>query len=209
LEALSAWIKHIILLILFATFLELLIPNNDYKKFIKVIMGLLLLLAVLQPVLDIVDRSWDNTAATTVTGSKIGETKTEIANHSAKFQNERDRVALEQYKKELTKQVRVLAGSIAGIMDVRAEIVLNENKGEKNYSTIKKITIYAKPGRESKNTAAVNSVKQVEISMKTKSMTPAAVLDDQHKEHIKKVVTEFYHLNPEQIEVIEWPGQSK
>jgi ribosomal protein L23 len=40
-------------------------------------------------------------------------------------------------------------------------------------------------------------------------MTPAAVLDDQHKEHIKKVVTEFYHLNPEQIEVIEWPGQSK
>jgi stage III sporulation protein AF len=207
LETLNAWIKHIILLILFATFLELLIPNNDYKKFIKVIMGLLVLLAVLQPILEIVDHSWDGMEAAAVTGSKIGETKTEIANNGSNFRNERDRVALEQYKKELTKQVRVLTGSIDGIMEVRAEIVLNEDKSEKNYSTIKNITIYAKPGHESKNTTEVNPIKQVEIGNKAKSMTPAAVLNDQHKEHIKKVVTEFYHLKPEQIEVIEWPGQ--
>ncbi|MBN6186021.1 stage III sporulation protein AF [Aneurinibacillus sp. BA2021] len=47
------WLKKIILLVLLATFLDLLLPNGAYSKYVRLVMGLLILLALLSPVLDV------------------------------------------------------------------------------------------------------------------------------------------------------------
>jgi stage III sporulation protein AF len=47
------WLKKIILLVLLATFLDLLLPNNVYNKYVKLVMGLLILLTLLSPILDL------------------------------------------------------------------------------------------------------------------------------------------------------------
>lgn len=47
------WIKHIILLILMATFLDLLLPNSSMRRYVKLVVGLLLILVILSPVLHI------------------------------------------------------------------------------------------------------------------------------------------------------------
>lgn len=47
------WLKKIILLVLLATFLDLLLPNGSYSKYVKLVMGLLILLALLSPILDL------------------------------------------------------------------------------------------------------------------------------------------------------------
>ncbi|WP_416149552.1 stage III sporulation protein AF [Salipaludibacillus sp. HK11] len=49
----SSWITNIILLILFATILELLLPNSSTHRYVKLVVGLMLLVAMLQPVLSI------------------------------------------------------------------------------------------------------------------------------------------------------------
>lgn len=49
----SSWIANIILLILFATILELMLPNSSTHRYVKLVIGLMILMAMLQPVLSL------------------------------------------------------------------------------------------------------------------------------------------------------------
>ncbi len=50
---LTLWVKKLILLVLLATFIELLLPTNAYQKYVRMAMGLLILLTLLTPLLEI------------------------------------------------------------------------------------------------------------------------------------------------------------
>src|SRR5699024_954268 len=47
---LSDWIYEIIIFLLIATIIDLLVPKNSYKKYVKLVVGLVLLLIFLKPV---------------------------------------------------------------------------------------------------------------------------------------------------------------
>ena len=53
------WLTNIILLILLATILELLLPKNALQKYVKMVVGLLLLIVLLQPVFTIFTEDFD------------------------------------------------------------------------------------------------------------------------------------------------------
>ncbi|MDI3279778.1 MAG: stage III sporulation protein AF [Bacillota bacterium] len=52
-EALSEWGRRLVLLVIGLSFLELLAPENELRKFIRVFVGLLVLAAILQPLLSL------------------------------------------------------------------------------------------------------------------------------------------------------------
>ncbi|MFC0561621.1 stage III sporulation protein AF [Halalkalibacter alkalisediminis] len=49
----TEWLTNIILLILLATILELMLPNSNMQRYVKMVVGLLLLVVMLQPLLSI------------------------------------------------------------------------------------------------------------------------------------------------------------
>lgn len=55
-EWLTGWLKSIILVILLATFVELLLPNQSMQRYVKTVMSLFLLLTLLQPVLSLFEK---------------------------------------------------------------------------------------------------------------------------------------------------------
>ncbi|MFT9848052.1 stage III sporulation protein AF [Aneurinibacillus sp. REN35] len=65
------WLKKIILLVLLATFLDLLLPNGAYSKYVKLVMGLLILLALLSPVLDLFRKDISLAQLTFSAGDKV------------------------------------------------------------------------------------------------------------------------------------------
>jgi stage III sporulation protein AF len=48
---LSEWLRGIVLIILLATFVDLLIPNNSLGRYVKVVISLIILLTILSPVI--------------------------------------------------------------------------------------------------------------------------------------------------------------
>lgn len=58
-EWLSSWLKQIILLVLIATFLDLLLPNNAMDRYVKLVMGLLIIMAILSPLLQLIHSNLD------------------------------------------------------------------------------------------------------------------------------------------------------
>jgi stage III sporulation protein AF len=53
-EWLSDWIRQIILIIFIATFIDLLLPSTSLERYVKLVMGLIIIVSILQPVLQIV-----------------------------------------------------------------------------------------------------------------------------------------------------------
>ncbi|WP_028544142.1 stage III sporulation protein AF [Paenibacillus taiwanensis] len=70
---LSQWLKEIIMVILLATFIDLLLPNRTMQRYVKLMMSLIILLILLSPIMKLFDanitdelaQQWDRASAAT------------------------------------------------------------------------------------------------------------------------------------------------
>lgn len=113
-EFLTSWITNIILFILLAVIVELLLPQTGLQKYVKMVLGLLLIIIFLTPVFKLFSVDIDN-LLNRATG-KLGEEKISLENSIEKqkieIQKDQDAYILEQTavqleemtEKELMKQ---------------------------------------------------------------------------------------------------------
>lgn len=55
---LAGWLREIVIVILFASFIDLLVPNNALQRYVKVALSLFILLTILSPLLRLLDSSF-------------------------------------------------------------------------------------------------------------------------------------------------------
>jgi len=53
-EFLKSWITGIIMLVIFITVVDLLLPDNKYKKYIDLTVGMIVMISIIEPVLGFV-----------------------------------------------------------------------------------------------------------------------------------------------------------
>lgn len=192
---LSGWVKNIILIVLFASFLELLLPNSSLQRFIRVIMGLLIMLTILNPAIDLVQGNW--TAGDIPTIGTGGQKQADIVRSANMAVGERDRLAKEIYKRDIGKQIRALVMAIDGVSEVRIAIELQEQAETGATGAIKIISLYVKPGNISKPAAidkiSVGAVQHPELELKETVRTK-----------IRSTLTELYQLRGDQIDIKPW-----
>lgn len=58
---LSDWLKQLILMIMLATFVDLLLPNQNMQRYVKTVLGLFILMTLLNPIFALFQREWDLT----------------------------------------------------------------------------------------------------------------------------------------------------
>lgn len=196
--AVSIWIKDIILVVLFATFMELLLPNSSMQRFIRVIIGLFIMLTILNPVLDIVQNRFMPEQELPAVATSINKTpNTEKVVNS--ITEERDRLSYEIYKKELAKQIRALVITIEGVADAKVAVEVNSGETKSQAGAIKSIIIYVQPGTSAKGSNFA-PIPKVSIG-KTESVVDAEVLKPQLVSKIQQSISALYQLSREQIEV--------
>ena len=59
---LTLWLKKIILVVLLGAFLDLILPNTSLQRYVKMVMGLILLLTIISPVFSLFNMSQDDLA---------------------------------------------------------------------------------------------------------------------------------------------------
>lgn len=55
----SGWLKEIIFVILFATFIDLILPNSTMQRYVKVVISLFILLTILSPIIHLLTSDFD------------------------------------------------------------------------------------------------------------------------------------------------------
>lgn len=188
--AVTDWVRNIVMVVLFASFLELLLPSSSMQRFVRVIMGLLILLAILSPVIDVLQ----SRAAPEVPalGGAGGPAADRVQSGSAAVVRERDRLAVEFYRKDLARQIRAVVTAIDGVADARVAV---EVAGADN-GRLGKVIVYVLPGlaAEDRKVARV-TVAQGE-GQRQPELRPAL------REKIIRAVCEIYQLPVEQVTVV-------
>lgn len=196
--AISAWIKDIILVVLFASFMELLLPSSSMQRFIRVIMGLFIMLAILNPALDIIQNHLTSEQELSSVTTKLnGSTNSGNVTHS--IAGERDNLSYELYKKELVKQIKAVITTIEGVADAKVAVEVNTGAGGNLAGSIKHVTVYVQPGIAAigRKVAPVSriTVGENDEAKETKELRP------QLTNKIQNAVAELYQLSKNQIEV--------
>jgi stage III sporulation protein AF len=193
---LTDWIKYIIFVVLFASFLELLLPSSSMKRFVRVIMGLFIMLAILNPIISAVQQYLATTqqmpALSTNSGNAIS-----IINETNDISSQRERLSLELYKKELSQQMKILVMAIDGVAD--ANVVVDIKTINKNdlTSAINSVVVYIKPGISVKDTK-VATIAKISISEEHGKK------EEEHTDLIRRiidVITELYQIPKDKVEV--------
>lgn len=96
--AVGEWLKQIILIVLFAVMADLLLPNKDMQKYVRMVLGLAVVATMLQPLGSVVNHAWTShlaqEAASEVTQSVNGASSTaDIARFDSVLQAERAKQA--------------------------------------------------------------------------------------------------------------------
>ena len=140
----SAWVKGIVMVVIFATFLELLLPTSSMQRFIRVIMGLFIMLAIMNPLIAILQSSWttaEQTVFMTVDGNQSNTWRAvnqSVENHS--------KITNEMYRQDVARQVRSLVMAVEGVAEARVTVETDTQKGP---GFIRMVTIYIQPGHGS------------------------------------------------------------
>lgn len=190
----TGWVKYIIFVVLFASFLELLLPSSSMQRFVRVIMGLFIMLAIMNPIISIIQNHLIPANQVPALSTNFGNS---IMNDSMNMSNERERLSLELYKKELAQQMKILVMAIDGVADVHVNIEINTVKNSSIASGIESVILYIKPGLSAKD-RKVAAVSKITIGeQKDKTEDPYIDL----KKRISEIVTELYQIPKEKIEV--------
>lgn len=185
-ELIVSWVMGIIFATLFASFLELLLPSSSMQKFVRVIMGLLIMLAILNPIIGFIERVPDsaNITALAPRASRIAMEKDAEA-----AVRRRDDLIKAVYRQDVAKQMQALVMGVEGVAQARVDVALSDSQD--GLVKIDRVTVFVRTGgnRSTVSTVAIGAPPAEPV------LKPAMV------GQIKQRLSELYQLPVHQITI--------
>lgn len=181
--AIGIWVKNLIFLVLFAAFMELLLPAGSMKKFLRMVIGMFLLLAILKPVTAVLanDFSWVNVPIFSV--EKLGE-KPEFAGDEMK----RKKLTYHMYQKELSEQMVKVLENIEEITAIKVEIQLDQGRDIQDGDIVKAVIVKAK---------MAGNGKKIQVDLRKNQAEEE--LNDAVKNKIRQRINSLYQISKDKI----------
>lgn len=162
-EFMKSWITNITVVIIFTMLLDILMPNNDLKKFAKVIMGLLIILVVIQPFLLIKNVGYQFQSTMAQTTAYIDNSTGE--NNSVEvFQNN---AAIDIYKQKLSNKVIEVVKSRKELenKNIQVKVDIENDINNEDFGDIKTIQVFVE--QSSGSSLQASTIEPVKINTET------------------------------------------
>ncbi|MCB8816508.1 stage III sporulation protein AF [Desulfosporosinus shakirovi] len=191
-QTLQTLVRNLALILMLATFLEMLLPNKSMRGFVQMVMGLFVISAVLAPITALLHTplSMEIPAWTATTPQDLPAIAVE--GQGAKIG--RDAVQ-EQYRQILINQIKGLVLGTSGVEDAEVDVEFEEEAGGLiDQPRIARVNVFLKGTKE-----AIQSVQPVIIG---NSPTPLEIQTPKSEE-VKERIATFMSLAKETIFVAE------
>ena len=191
-DFIRTWANQIIVAVIIATIFEMLLPNGNNKKYIKMVIGIYVLFTLIQPI------------ASKITGKEFGIS----TNYEKYFDEDILETSSNNFEKNNSKLIE--EAYINNIeQDVQAKV---EQKGytvlscnitiittEKNYGVIDRIVLNIGNKEESKNISNRIEIERVEISVSEEEIIENSNITDNEKQDIIEYLAEEYTIDKTSI----------
>ncbi len=205
-NALTSWAKAIVMAIIIVSILEMLLPNNKTKKYIKMVMGLFILYNIISPFIkDKNALKFEEADLQTFTSSEIKS----IEVNQESMDRRLEELYIQQIEKDITKKLEKKGYKVKSCK-VQAKISNDEDttgitkiklkieKGEKQESEDEK----QDEEIENKLITTIQSIKKVDTRIsKTENMVGDALLEKVDIQNIKQFLIKEYEVNEKCLEI--------
>lgn len=205
-QFLSEWISNIILLILLATILELLLPNSSLQRYVKMVVGLLLLVIILNPLFSIFSKDADSWISSIGLSQQYEEKNIEISVENKKKEIERVQLAYisEQVAVQLERQVEeeLIKKFEKEIIDLN--ITLNDFLNEEDYlNSVTNVTVKLKSFNQEENKRVHQDIEPVSlVSINTTTQVVRPKIDETKDEELSSFLAKQWSIPIEKIEIV-------
>lgn len=201
-EALREWITTILTVVIFVTFVEILIPNSHYKRYINVVVGFLIMIVILNPVIHFFSSEVSIGDEILQTTNKM-ESLT-MQNRSEAVSYDHNQAIIDLYKDNLKRQMkkRIEENTEYAVQEIN--LVVEEQEGEQ-YGAINgvEIVLQQKDKKEGvKEGIETIKINNVVINKKNNNTVETnSIMIDSEGEYIKNDLSNFYHIPQESISI--------
>ncbi|GAB6182106.1 stage III sporulation protein AF [Desulfotomaculum defluvii] len=203
LESIKELVQVLVIIIVMAVFLEMLLPNSDMQGYIKMVMGLLIIVVVLEAGANLIkqDFKFELPAQTSRTEGPPLES---IISDGQRLAGIQKKEAMDEYRQGIEKQVLALARLQSNINVAGVQVTTADNPEDPNYGRLTSVVLEI--SKEPVNDTDVPKVEPVEITVGVNGLTEAKETSkSNHGEalQVARNVANFYNIPLDQVKVVE------
>ncbi len=137
-EGLKNWAMTLGTIAVLGSICEMVIPDGSFQKYVRLAIGLILILALLSPIMTLFDKGIENNFF------EIETKNTENKGKTAVEEAQKGEV-ISLYKKKLQNSMEGILSETLGDEEWKVKCVVNEGQGER-FGEIERVEIYSKTG---------------------------------------------------------------
>lgn len=208
-DTLRLIVKSILIIIFMAAFLEIVLPRSDMKRYVNLVIGLFVIIAVVNPFLALMDKEFSFDIFEKAAVPSDGDTAA-LIRKGTELGNSQKAQAVSQYKEKLAKQVAALAGLYPSVQVSSVDVEMDEDLASPEFGTVRKIVLRtgvsppesAKSGNRNDVSIKEVQVDDVNVDPGTKTKKPVESGESPADAKVlKDVITNFYGLSPDQVAI--------
>jgi stage III sporulation protein AF len=199
-ELIKEWVTNIILFVLFATVLDMILPNSKFQKYTKMVVGLLLISIILTPVLKLFSYDLEEALSSIPAIGEGKENENEIKNlmdlQKNEIQASQDAYIFKQMTVQLKEKAEKELIDRYGLVITDLKFLMDENDGRPFPENLQKVVIQVR--EQTEETKAVEAVKPVEINANDPLLTEKEI---SQKEKVVSLLSKQWSMDKNAIEV--------
>lgn len=211
-EIIRSLVQNLIIIIILAIFLEMFLPAGEMRKYVKMVVGLLIIVAVVQAIGDLARRDFAGDLPS-LTQKEDQAQLSAIMEAGKKISGDQQQKAIEQYSRGLAGQVLALARMNKELPVCDVEVKVQSERDRPGFGQIKEIVLVVagEPGRTvpepERSGKVVTDVEPVTVQVGPKKNAAGqkeaeAAPPQEAVDGLVSTVANFYNLKPEQVRVI-------
>lgn len=204
-EALRLLVQNLILTVILAVLLEMMLPKGEMRRYTKMVLGLMVIVAVIQAIhgisggllfKEINEYVWRES------NSQPG--KIDIMDQGSKINDENRKQAMDQYRKGIEKQIIALAELNGKYELTGSEIKIQDDPAKNDFGRIQEINLVLSK-LEAGSDKLVRSIDSILVSAndereRVQASSPPPGYDEAAR-NTSRVVANFYSLSTDQVRV--------
>ena len=164
-DFLRTWIINIITVVMIAAFADMLIPEGSFKKYTKVIVGLIIMVIIIQPLVVLSRQEVLLHRLTFETSHYID--RMSVIEASSQIEQAQAQQIVTAYQSQLTVQIQQRVQNISQDYDVRVKVDTDGNINSSGFGAIRYIEVTLVPPKKEGEVEVIAPIAPLEISSQT------------------------------------------
>lgn len=195
-EFLTQWLREIVLVFIFTSIVELILPNGNMKKYINMVIGFLIILVIIGPFVKLIHT--DYSFARNLYKNQIESINFKY-NEDLEINKVQDEQIKDFYINKVKGEIQELVSNTTDYVIESIDITIKED--EMNFGKLEEVNLILKENLdgEKENQIAIKEVVKVSIGKDSKIETEYEEISD---DKLKKKISETYDLPTEKIKIL-------